>query len=112
MAEAILYPITHLRNLPSILCSGGILANNRLKSQRINYVDIAHEIIQNKRAKINIPCSRDCPLHNYVFWYFAPRPPMLYAISRGNIQGYEEGPTPVINLVSTAEEIAAAGMPI
>ncbi|MDY7051675.1 DarT ssDNA thymidine ADP-ribosyltransferase family protein, partial [Limnospira fusiformis] len=43
MAEAILYPITHLRNLTSILRSGGILANNRLKSQRINYVDIAHE---------------------------------------------------------------------
>ncbi|WP_232251436.1 DarT ssDNA thymidine ADP-ribosyltransferase family protein [Oscillatoria acuminata] len=45
-----IYHITHLRNLPSILHSGGILANNRLKSQRINYVDIAHETIQNKRA--------------------------------------------------------------
>ncbi|MDF2212350.1 MULTISPECIES: DarT ssDNA thymidine ADP-ribosyltransferase family protein [Arthrospira] len=31
-----IYPITHIRNLPSILRSGGILANNPLKSQGIN----------------------------------------------------------------------------
>ncbi|CDM97741.1 DUF4433 domain-containing protein [Limnospira fusiformis KN01] len=112
MAEAILYPITHLRNLTSILRSGGILANNRLKSQRINYVDIAHETIHNKRAQINIPCSIGGPLHDYITWYFEPPSPLLYAISRGNIQGYEEGQSPVVHLVATVEDIAAAGMPI
>jgi len=94
------------------LRSGGILANKRLKFQRINYVDIAHETIQNKRAQINIPCSRGGTLHDYVPWYFAPRSPMLYAISRGNVQGYEEGQSPVVHLVATAEDIAAAGLPL
>ncbi|KDR55776.1 DUF4433 domain-containing protein [Limnospira fusiformis CCALA 023] len=112
MAIATIHPITHIRNLPSILRSGGILANKRLKFQRINYVDIAHETIQNKRAQINIPCSRGGTLHDYVPWYFAPRSPMLYAISRGNVQGYEEGQSPVVHLVATAEDIAAAGLPL
>ncbi|MDT9273940.1 MAG: DUF4433 domain-containing protein [Limnospira sp. PMC 737.11] len=106
-----IYHITHLKNLPSILRSEGLLANNRLKSQRINYVDIAHETIQDKRAQINIPCSRGGTLHDYVPWYFAPRSPMLYAISRGNVQGYEQGQSPVIHLVATAEDIAAASLP-
>lgn len=37
---------------------------------------------------------------------------MLYTISRGNVQGYEEGQNPVVHLGATAEDIAGAGLPL
>lgn len=106
-----IYHITHIKKLPSILRSEGILANNRLKFQPIDYVNMSHQTIQDKRAKINVPCSRGGTLHDYVPWYFAPRSPMLYAIDKGNVQGYEEGQTPVIHLVAAAEDIASENIP-
>ena len=103
----LIYHITHIKNLKSILQSGGLIANSRLKQQQINYQDIAHGHIQDRRALTRVPCAARGCLHNYVPFYFAPRSPMLYAIHRGNVEGYADGQNPVINLVSEAETIAA-----
>ncbi|MCU0533937.1 MAG: DUF4433 domain-containing protein [Hydrococcus sp. Prado102] len=102
-----IYHITHINNLSSILNSDGLIANSRLKQQQINYLDIAHEQIQDRRAKTPVPCAAGGVLHDYVPFYFAPRSPMLYAIHKGNVAGYQEGQTPVIHLVTEAELIEA-----
>ncbi len=106
-----IYHITHINNLASILDYGGLLANNRLKSESINYVDIAHEAIQDRRAITPVPCAVGGYLHDYIPWYFAPRSPMLYSIFRGKVQGYEDGQIPVIHLVAAVENVAQAGIP-
>lgn len=103
----LIYHITHINNLPSILNSGGLIANSRLRQQQINYLDIAHGHIQDRRAKKPVPCSKRGFLHDYVPLYFAPRSPMLYAIYKGNVEGYAEGQNPAIHLVTEAEAIAA-----
>jgi hypothetical protein len=35
---------------------------------------------------------------------------MLYAIFKGNVQGYDAGQAPILHLVSSAEAVAAAGL--
>lgn len=105
-----IYHITHIDNLPSILNSGGLIANSSLRSQQNNYVDIAHEGIQNRRAITRVPCGVYGVLHDYVPFYFAPRSPMLFTIHKGNVEGYKQGQEPVIHLVSTAEAIEAAAI--
>lgn len=95
------YHITLISNLESILKSGVLIAKSRLKQQQINYQNIAHLDIQNRRALIRVPCAAGGCLLDYVPFYFAPRSPMLYTIFRGNVQGYTEGQTPIIHIGRT-----------
>lgn len=105
-----IYHITHIRNLQSILHSGGLIANSSLKQQQTNYQDIAHGHIQDRRALTRIPCAAGGFLHDYVPFYFAPRSPMLYAIHKGNVQGYSGEQSSIIYLVFEAEDIEALGL--
>ncbi len=105
-----IYHITHINNLPSILHSGGLIANSRLRQEQINYLDIAYGDIQGRRARTSVPCGAGGVLHDYVPFYFAPRSPMLCAIHNGKVKGYEQGQEPVVHLVSTAETVSAADL--
>jgi hypothetical protein len=105
-----IYHITHINNLPSILRLSGLVANSRLRQERINYLDIAHERIQDRRARTCVPSGAGGVLHDYVPFYFAPRSPMLYTIHKGNVEGYDQGQNPVIHLVSEAEAVEAEGL--
>ena len=105
-----IYHITHINNLTSILNLGGLIANSRLRQERINYLDIAHESIQDRRARTPVPCGAGGVLHDYVPFYFARRSPMLFTIHKGNVEGYNQGQESVIYLVSTAEAIEAMAL--
>ena len=105
-----IYHFTHINNLESILNSGKLIANSILKQQQIKYLDIAHENIQNRRASTPVPCSAGGVLHDYVPFYFAPRSPMLYAIHKGGVAGYQAGQNSVIYLVADVEIIADMGL--
>jgi hypothetical protein len=103
-----LYHITHLHNLPLILESGGLQANSSLQRRRVSFRDISYSNIQDRRARKRVPCGAGGFLHDYVPLYFAPRSPMLYTIHRGNVPSCPEGQAPILHLVTTAEDIAAA----
>lgn len=47
---------------------------------------------------------------DYVPFYFAPRSPMLYAIHKGFVEGYNSGQSEVVHLVSSAEMVDEAGL--
>ncbi len=47
-------------------------------------------------------------LGDYVPFYFAPLSPMLYAIHRGQVEGYVGGQSEVVHLASTVEAVAEA----
>lgn len=55
-------------------------------------------------------CGPGGYLDEYVPFYFGRRSPMLYTISRGNVEGYEEGQNPIVYCVSTAQAAQAAGL--
>ncbi len=106
-----IYHFTHLENLASILEAGELNSPNILRQSGIPYVNIAYSNVQRRRARKSVPCGPGGVIHDYVPFYFATRSPMLYAISRGNVQSYDEGQQPLIYLVSTAQAVREAGLP-
>jgi len=100
------YHLTHIDNLVSIIQSGGCLSFNQMQNQEIDHIDVAYETIQARRAQKSVPCGPGGCLHDYVPFFFAPRPPMLYAIHGGSVEGYEQGQTPLIHLVTTAQTVS------
>lgn len=105
--QILIYHITHIDNLESILSEGGLLAYNIMLETQTNYTNIAYQNIQDRRATNDVPCGGGGVLHDYVPFYFAPRSPMPYTISRGNVENYTQGQAAVIHLVSSIENIEA-----
>lgn len=106
-----IYHITHLDNLASILASYGLDANTVMRERGSSYTDIAHQNIQDRRTRVQVPIAPFGTLHDYVPFYFAPRSPMLYAIHKGAVAGYKGGQDQVIYLVSTVHKIEDSGTP-
>lgn len=105
-----IYHITHIKNLEKILEAEGLKSITLIKRDNVEYINIAHQNIQDRRATTPVPLSPFGNLHDYVPFYFAPRSPMLYAIYRGNVEGYEEGQEPVIYLKTHVQEAVNAGL--
>lgn len=106
-----IYHITHVANLPGILADGGLWCDRLRATRAAGAVSIAHQHIKNRRARRRVPVAAGGTLSDYVPFYFAPRSPMLFTISRGNVQGYSEGQQPIVHLVSTAETAVALNKP-
>jgi hypothetical protein len=59
-----------------------------------------------------VPLAPAGSLGDYVPFYFAPRSPMLYTISRGNVPEYQEGQEPVVHLVSSMDDVRSFQPPL
>ena len=101
-----IYHITHVRNLPQILAEGGLRCDR--SAQTLKSVNIGHMHIKERRLNRVVPLGPKGTVGDYVPFYFAPRSPMLYVISRGGVEGYAEGQAPVVYLCSTAEAVKNA----
>jgi hypothetical protein len=106
-----IYHITHVDNLKSILADGRLCTYNELRETGKHHISIAYQDIQDRRAKIIVPCGPGGTLHGYVPFQFAPRSPMLYTINRGNVPSCLDGQKPLLHLVSTVESARDAGLP-
>lgn len=105
-----LYHITHIRNLALILQHGCLWCDNERVAQELGSVGIAHAHIKERRARRRVPLPPGGTLADYVPFYFAPRSPMLYAIHRGNVEGYDGSQASVLHLVTSAESVAESGL--
>jgi len=105
-----IYHITPIDNLRLILEAGGMWAKRVLDQEDTGYTNMAHQSIQDRRANTSVPCIPGGILHDYVPFYFAPRSPMLYTISRGNVVGFTDGQVSVVNIESTAQSVNNAGL--
>jgi hypothetical protein len=106
-----IFHITHIRNLPNILRNGGLWCDHTVSERNLAHVGIAHQHIKDRRAQKRVPCAPGGVVADYVPFYFAPRSPMLYVISRGGVADYAEGQRPILHLVTSAEIIQAANLP-
>lgn len=104
-----IYHITPIANLRLILEAGAIWAKRVLDQEDSGYTNMAHQSIQDRRAQTPVPLAGGV-LHDYVPFYFAPRSPMLYTISRGNVAGFSGGQDSVVHIVSTAQAVREAGL--
>ncbi len=105
-----IYHISLVDNLKSILADGRLCTYNELCETGKRHVSIAYQDIQERRAKIIVPCGPGGTLHEYVPFQFAPRSPMLYTINRGNVPGCLEGQKPLLHLASTVESVKNAAL--
>ncbi len=105
-----IYHITHINNLPSILENRHLLSTASLNIQQLKHVNIAHRSIQDIRANTPVTISPYGVLHDYVPFYFCPRAPMLYAITKGSVEGYVDGQAPCLHLVSTVQSLEENGL--
>ncbi len=103
-----IYHVSHVRNLSSILDSGGVLSHHEMTRRKVGYQNIAYDHIQDRRETTLVFGAQGGCLHDYVPFHFAPKSPMLFTISKGNVPSYTEGQAPLIYLVATAQNIAAA----
>ncbi len=103
-----IYHITHKDSLAGIITKGGVFAQTQMENNSIDYTNIAHDRIQDRRLTTPVPCGPGGCLHDYIPFYFAARSPMLYAIKMGKVEGRSASQTDIIYLVSSAEAIKAA----
>jgi hypothetical protein len=105
-----IFHITPIENLQMILEASELRAKRALDQEDRGYTNIAHRSIQDRRAHTRIPCGPRGMLHDYVPFYFGPRSPMLFTISRGNVEGFTGGQGSIVHLVSTVQAVRAAGL--
>ena len=111
MTDFLLYHITNIQNLESILRSGALLCKNQVDKQNLNYRSIAYEEIQERRHQTSVPFPPFGTLHDYIPFHFAPRSPMLYAIDRGYVDNYNDGQDRIIYIVVKLSEVIDAELP-
>lgn len=108
MALPILH-ITHLENLAAIVAAGGLWSNNHRPAAITAPTSIAHAQIQDRRARVLVPCGPGGTLHDYVPFYFGDRSPMLYANHMGQVPTNAVGQRSIVYLVLDAHAVANEG---
>ncbi len=103
-----IFHITALENLQKILAAGELRAKRALEQEDTGYTNIAHMTIQEQRTLTPVPCGPRGVLHDYVPFYFGPRSPMLFTISKGNVEGFTGGQQSIVHIVSTVQRVKAA----
>jgi hypothetical protein len=101
---------THVKNLIGILAAGCIEADSlvdRSSSLQVEAGDLNVKARRKQRRVLLPPFGR---VADYVPFYFAPRSPMLLTLAKGNVPTYSDGQDPLIYLVSSTDQAAAAGL--
>ncbi|MCC6561014.1 MAG: DUF4433 domain-containing protein [Xanthomonadales bacterium] len=105
-----IYHITHIDNLSALVGRGALLSDTRIREQGLTPQNIAYGNIKARRAATAVTLPPRGVISDYVPFYFCPRSPMLYAVHRDQVPGYEGGQTNVVHLVADAERLVAAGL--
>ena len=102
----LLFHMTHIKNIPSILENKGLLANSEIGEKKISYQDVANLDIQSRRSGTIVPLPPHGDLHEYVPFYFAERSPMLYSINNNGINQRE-----IVYFVTKTTILHESGLP-
>lgn len=105
-----IYRIIHIRNLEILLRREGLHAPNNIPNDGLEYYPIHDEEIQAIRHTREVGISPGGVLHDYIPFYFGPRPPMLLKLNSNRVVNYTEGQKPIIYLISSIQDVIAAGL--
>ena len=101
-----IYHFTHGKNLKGIFGYGELRAHTAAET----VVNVADAGVKKWRQTRRVTCGPRGHVCDYVPFYFAPRSPMLFSISRGNVNGVDPDQRPLVYLVSSTETVVAAGL--
>lgn len=81
--ETLIYHITDVENLPSILAAGGLRSDAAMVQNNPAVIGYGH-IKQRRMTGIRVNCCGGRFVGEFVPFYFCPRSPMLYTVNLGN----------------------------
>jgi hypothetical protein len=104
-------PVVHFTHVDHIvtLIEHGLLSDNSAQSAGVLSVEVGNAGIKDQRRRRAVPISPGGSVADYVPFYFAPRSPMMFAIAKGNVPTYDGGTARLVYLVSSLEQLIAAG---
>ena len=73
-------------------------------------MEIGYDHIKRRRALRAVPCGVGGTLADYIPFYFAPRSPMLYAITRGLVSAEAACTEQIVYLMSSTQTLRRAGL--
>lgn len=103
--------MTRAERLPSIVAEG-LLPDNAVAGSELGGVDIGYRHIKDRRARRQVPCGARGSLGDYVPFYFAPRSPMLYAITRGQLGAEAAKTERIVYLQTSTQALISAGVTV
>lgn len=103
-----IFHITHYGNLKSIFSNGFLCSDSFISKNNIQHTNISHLHI--KHIRKNKPTPLGCTLSECVPFYFGILTPMLFAISRNNVDGYADGQKSVVYLVSNIQNVVNSNL--
>lgn len=105
------FHMTRIERLPSVI-EHGLLPDNVCRQRQITGVEIGYDHIKRRRALRVVPCGVGGTLADYVPFYFAPRSPMLYAITRGLVSAEAAYTEQIVYLVSSTQTLRKVGLTV
>ncbi len=105
------FHMTRIERLPSVI-EHGLLPDNVCKQRQITGVEIGYEHIKQRRARRGVPCGAGGTLADYVPFYFAPRSPMLYAITHGLVSTEAACTEQIVYLLSSTQTLRRAALTV
>ncbi|MGA6165979.1 type II toxin-antitoxin system toxin DNA ADP-ribosyl transferase DarT [Amycolatopsis magusensis] len=109
MQERLIYHFTDHTNLAGIVADGGLHSDARMAVLGRMLTECANEGVKRDRRTRVVPCPPGGVVADYVPFYYAPRSPMMSAISNGKVPGYTSNQN-LIYLVSSTDRVKAAGL--
>lgn len=107
--ERLIYHFTDHANLAGIVASGALHSDSRMMASGRTFTECANEGVKGDRRTRVVPCSPGGVVADYVPFYYAPRSPMMSAISNGQVPGYTSNEN-LIYLVSSLDRVREAGL--
>jgi hypothetical protein len=106
--KALIWRITHRRNLPWILANGLHAGSSIVHSS--DWITIGNEDLINRRAHRAVPVAPGGVLDDYVPFYFTPFSPMMYNICTGRGGVRQVANVDIVILVSSMRRVAELGL--
>lgn len=105
------FHMTRIERLPSVI-EHGLLPDNECRQRQVTGVEIGYDHLKRRRALRAVPCGVGGTLADYVPFYFAPRSPMLYAITRGLVSAEAACTEQIVYLMSSTQTLRGAGLTV
>jgi hypothetical protein len=105
----LIYHITDISNLASILAAGGLHSDAVMVNRGPTIIGYDH-IKKRRLRELRVPCCDGRFVGEFVPFYYCPRSPMLYVVNQGSTGRPAGGQARVLHLVSSVSMAASLGV--